>query len=293
MAATRRAAVLGHPVGHSLSPVLHTAAYDALGLEGWDYTALDTTVEQLSGLVKSLDLGWAGLSVTMPLKRAVMDHLDHVDPLARAVGAVNTVLVGPSQCGITLTGTNTDVYGLVEAIREGLVERHGTRQVPVRDAVVLGGGATAASTLAALGELGCTSPLVLVRSLARASGLQEAAERMGVNPRFEVLEPVAAPAALARADVVVATMPAHAADPVADTLRLRGDRPAGVLLDVVYDPRPTALSRAWSTNGGTVVGGERMLLHQAVEQVRLMTGRPGPIAAMDAALQGVLAAEAA
>src|SRR5690606_37919881 len=101
-------------------------------------------------------------------------------------------------------------------------------------------------------------------------GLQEAAERMGVTPRFEVLEPVAAPAALARADVVVATMPAHAADPVADTLRRRGDRPAGVLLDVVYDPRPTALSQAWAAPGGTVVGGERMLLHQAVEQVRLM-----------------------
>jgi shikimate dehydrogenase len=292
-ASLRRAAVLGHPVGHSLSPVLHTAAYDALGLEGWQYTAVDTTVDQLPGVVKSLDLGWAGLSVTMPLKHAVMDHVDHVDPLARAVGAVNTVLVAPSQCGVTLTGTNTDVYGLVEAVREGLVERHGTRRAPVRDAVVLGGGATAASTLAALGELGCTSPLVLVRSLARAAGLQEAAERMGVTPRYEVLEPVAARAALARADVVVSTMPAHAADPVAHALAQHGDRPAGVLLDVVYDPRPTALSQAWVANGGTVVGGERMLLHQAVEQVRLMTGRPGPVAAMDAALQGVLTAEAA
>lgn len=293
MTATRRAAVIGHPVGHSLSPVLHTAAYDALGLEGWEYTAVDTTVERLPDVVQKLDLSWAGLSVTMPLKHAVMDMVDHVDPLARAVGAVNTVLVGPSQGGITLTGTNTDVHGLVEAIREGLAERHGTRRTPVRDAVVLGGGATAASTLAALGELGCTTPLVLVRSLARASGLQEAAERMGVTPRFEVLEPVAVPAALARADVVVATMPAHAADPVADTLRRRGDRPAGVLLDVVYDPRPTALSQAWAAPGGTVVGGERMLLHQAVEQVRLMTGRPGPVAAMDAALQGALTAEAA
>ncbi|GAA1986274.1 shikimate dehydrogenase [Isoptericola halotolerans] len=291
MTATRRAAVLGHPVGHSLSPVLHTAAYDALGLDGWEYTAVDTTVEQLPGLVRGLDLGWAGLSVTMPLKHAVMELVDHVDPLAQAVGAVNTVLVAPAQCGVTLTGTNTDVYGLVEAIREGLAERHGTRRAPVQDAVVLGGGATAASALAALGELGRTSPLVLVRSLARTTGLQEAAARMGVTPRFEVLEPAAASRVLARADAVVSTMPAHAADPVAHALQQQGDRPGGVLLDVVYDPRPTALSRAWATNGGTVVGGERMLLHQAVEQVRLMTGRPGPVAAMDAALQGVLAAE--
>ncbi|WP_277210166.1 shikimate dehydrogenase [Isoptericola croceus] len=293
MSLSRRAAVIGHPVGHSLSPVLHTAAYDALGLGGWQYTAVDTTVERLAEVVDDLDLGWAGLSVTMPLKHAVMDLVDHVDPLAQAVGAVNTVLVAPSQGGITLTGTNTDVYGLVEAIREGLVERHGSRDAAVRDAVVLGGGATAASTLAALGELGCTSPLVLVRSLARASGLQEAAARMGVTPRFEVLEPAAAPAVLTRADAVVSTMPAHAADPVADALGQHGDRPAGVLLDVVYDPRPTALSQAWVAHGGTVVGGERMLLHQAVEQVRLMTGRPGPVAVMDAALQGVLTADAA
>ncbi|WP_407317760.1 shikimate dehydrogenase [Isoptericola halotolerans] len=292
MSGIRRAAVVGHPVGHSLSPVLHTAAYDALGLEGWEYSAVDTTVDRLGELVRGLDLGWAGLSVTMPLKHAVMERVDHVDPLARAVGAVNTVLVAPSQCGVTLTGTNTDVHGLVEAVREGLAERHGTRQVPVRDAVVLGGGATAASTLAALGELGCTSPLVLVRSMARTAGLQEAAARMGVTPRFEALEPVAASAALARADVVVSTMPAHAADPVAHALQDKGVRPGGVLLDVVYDPRPTALAQAWSANGGTVVGGERMLLHQAVEQVRLMTGRPGPVAAMDAALQDVLAAEA-
>src|SRR5690606_1616149 len=89
----RRAAVLGHPVAHSLSPVLHTAAYDALGLEGWEYSAIDTAVEDLPALVRGLDRGWAGLSVTMPLKHAVMDLVDHVDPLAVAVGAVNTVLV--------------------------------------------------------------------------------------------------------------------------------------------------------------------------------------------------------
>ncbi|WP_402465218.1 shikimate dehydrogenase [Isoptericola aurantiacus] len=293
MPATRRAAVLGHPVAHSLSPTLHTAAYAALGLDGWQYSAIDTTVEQLGERVRDLDLGWAGLSVTMPLKHAVMDLVDHVEPSARAVGAVNTVLVAPAQSGVTLTGTNTDVYGLVAALREGLVERHGSDGVPVGDAVVLGGGATAASTLAALGELGCTTPRVLVRSLARTAGLQEAAARMGVSPRFEVLDAASAPELLAAADVVVSTMPAHAADPVAEALRSRGVGPSGVLLDVVYDPRPTALSQAWAATGGTVVGGERMLLHQAVEQVRLMTGRPAPLAAMDAALRSALSVPAA
>ncbi|MFC7877122.1 shikimate dehydrogenase [Isoptericola sp. NPDC057391] len=292
MTVSRRAAVLGHPVAHSLSPVLHTAAYDALGLEGWEYSAIDTTVDDLPSFVRGLDLGWAGLSVTMPLKHAVMGLVDHVDPLAVAVGAVNTVLVAPARCGVTLTGTNTDVYGLVTALREGFAAQGRAAGAGAASAVVLGGGATAASTLAALGELGCTTPRVLVRSLGRTSGLQEAAARMGVSPRFEVLDPSASLGALQDADVVVSTMPAYAADPVAAALAAQGGLPAGVLLDVVYDPRPTALSSAWSAAGGTVVGGERMLLHQAVEQVRLMTGRTAPVAAMDAALGRALAAPA-
>ncbi|GAB2470291.1 shikimate dehydrogenase [Xylanimonas ulmi] len=280
--ATRRAAVLGHPVAHSLSPVLHNAAYDALGLEGWEYTALDTTAATLRGRVERLDLGWAGLSLTMPLKQTVIAMLDDVDPLAAATGAVNTVVVRPAPCGITLGGYNTDVHGLVAALREGL----GGRQV--RRAVVLGAGATAASAVGALAELGCATPRVLARSIARTAGLHEAARRLGASPRFEVLDAMTAPGPLGHADVVVSTLPAHAADAVAATLAERAGAVTGVLLDVVYDPRPTALARAWADLGGVVVGGERMLLHQAAEQVRLMTGRPAPLAAMDRSLAAAL-----
>jgi shikimate dehydrogenase len=326
----RRAAVLGHPVAHSLSPVLHRAAYAALGLTDWRYEAVDTTEEQLPALVASLDASWAGLSLTMPLKHAVIPLLDHVEPLAEAVGAVNTLVVQPVGTGRpTFVGANTDVYGLVAALREGLVARaeRAERQAAlapdltsrsagsttgppppppspssvvapgrtlgpeVRSAVVIGGGATAASTLAALAELGCTSPTVLVRSLGRTGGLQRAAHRMGVEPRFEVLD-VAAPRlmeTLAAADVVVSTLPGHAADPIAAALANAGGMPPGVLLDVAYDPRPSALSLAWTAGGtGEAVAGERMLLHQAVEQVRLMTGRPAPLAEMDAALDAAL-----
>jgi len=281
----RRAAVLGHPVAHSLSPVLHRAAYAALGLDGWTYEAIDTTEEQLPALVNGLDASWAGLSLTMPLKHAVIPLLDHVDPLANVVGAVNTLIVQPmGGRRPTFVGTNTDVHGLVAALREGLGARTATT------AVVLGAGATAASTLAALAELGCSTPTVLVRSLGRTGDLQRAAHRMGVEPRFEVLDP-AAPGLVARlagADVVVATLPSRAADPVADALGASEVGVGGVLLDVVYDPRPTALSAAWAGAGGSVVGGERMLLHQAVEQVRLMTGRTAPLEAMDRALGAVL-----
>jgi shikimate dehydrogenase len=286
----RRAAVLGHPVAHSLSPVLHTAAYQALGLDGWEYGVHDVTQDALAGFLRGLDESWAGLSLTMPLKQVVIGLLDHVEPLAEAVGAVNTVLFstvrGASGGVVTTTGTNTDVHGIVAALRERL----GTRRVA--DAVVLGGGATAASALAAIAELGCASPRVFVRSLGRIGPLREAVARMGVSPSFEVFDDKATTSALADADAVVSTMPKYAADTWAplltDLLTDTGEKPRGVLLDVVYDPRPTALQSAWAALGADTVGGERMLLHQAAEQVRLMTGRTAPLTAMDEALQAAL-----
>ncbi|WP_454048514.1 shikimate dehydrogenase [Cellulomonas sp. Marseille-Q8402] len=282
----RRAAVLGHPVAHSLSPRLHRAAYRALGLDGWTYEAVDVTEEQLPAFVAGLDGTWAGLSLTMPLKQTVIPLLDHVEPLAGVVGAVNTLLVQPGGRRPVLTGANTDVHGIVAALSEGLAAAGSSAAVGERSAVVLGAGATAASALAALAELGCTAPVVHVRSLGRVGGLARAAHRMGVEPVFRLLGD--APAAMARADLVVSTLPPRAADDLAGGLLT--PRPGAVLLDVAYDPRPTALQSAWHTHGGIAVPGERMLLHQAVEQVRLMTGRPGPVQAMAAALDEALPA---
>jgi len=279
----RRAAVLGHPIAHSLSPVLHRAAYRALGLDTWSYEAVDVTEDGLPGFVAGLGDDWAGLSLTMPLKQTVLPLLDHVEPLAQVVGAVNTVLVQGAGSARTLVGANTDVHGIVAALREGLgPERR------IASAAVLGAGATAASTLAALAELGCTAPSVLVRSVQRAGGLMRAAHRMGVEPTFGPLEDGAA--VLGRVDAVVSTLPPHAADDLAARLTVSGGgAPSGVLLDVAYDPRPTALHARWQDLGGTAVRGERMLLHQAVEQVRLMTGLAGPVAEMDRALEDALA----
>jgi shikimate dehydrogenase len=277
----RRAAVLGHPVQHSLSPVLHRAAYRALGLDLWRYDALDVTSEGLPEVLRVLDDTWAGLSLTMPLKQTVMPLLDHVEPLAEVVGAVNTVLVQHAPGRPVLVGANTDVHGLVVALQERLRPGPG----PLT-AAVIGAGATAASTLAALGQLGCTTPTVHLRSLGRAGSLIRAAHRMGVEPRFATLD--GAVDSVAAADVVVSTLPAHAPDDIAAALAGRSVH--GVLLDVVYDPRPTALATAWAAAGGATVGGERMLLHQAVEQVRLMTDRVAPLEAMEQALAERLAA---
>lgn len=290
----RRAAVLGHPIGHSLSPVLHRAAYRALGLDGWSYDTLDVTEEQLPAFVGDLDATWAGLSLTMPLKQTVLPLLDHVEPLAAVVGAVNTVLVQAGGSGRpVLTGANTDVHGIVAALSEGLEAAGGGaapgERPPARSAVVLGAGATAASALAALAELGCPAPVVLARSLGRTGALARAAHRMGVEPVFRSLD--GALDAMAGADLVVSTLPPRAADDLAAGLAAvaaHAPRPGAVLLDVAYDPRPTALHTAWLGAGGVAVPGERMLLHQAAEQVRLMTGRPGPLAAMDAALGAAL-----
>ncbi|EYR62822.1 shikimate dehydrogenase [Actinotalea ferrariae CF5-4] len=281
-AAARRAAVLGHPIAHSLSPVLHRAAYAALGLDCWQYDAVDVREEELAGFVAGLDGSWAGLSLTMPLKQTVLPLLDHVEPLADVVGAVNTVLVQAAPGRPVLVGANTDVHGVVASLREGLGE-----QRRIASAVVLGAGATAASTLAGLAELGCTTAQVFVRSVGRAGATMRAAHRMGVEPRFLPMDPAERLLdAMRTADVVVSTLPARAADPFAASL---GDAVGGVLLDVAYDPRQTALGTAWRAADGRAVGGERMLLHQATEQVRLMTGLPAPRAAMEQALEAALA----
>lgn len=251
--AARRAAVLGHPIAHSLSPVLHRAAYRALGLDGWSYDAVDVTEEQLPAFVDDLDASWAGLSLTMPLKQTVLPLLDHVEPLASVVGAVNTVLVQAGGSGRpVLTGANTDVHGIVAALSEGLTGGPGgpatAGERPARTSVVLGAGATAASALAALAELGCATPVVLARSLGRTGALARAAHRMGVEPAFRPLD--GALAAMAGADLVVSTLPPRAADDLAAALAEGGattaPRLGAVLLDVAYDPRPTALHTAWA-----------------------------------------------
>lgn len=278
-----RAGVLGHPIEHSLSPVLHRAAYAALGLD-WEYDRHDVTEGELGGFLAGCGPEWVGLSLTMPLKQTVLGLCDHVEPLAEVVGAVNTVLLQRSGRVRTVVGANTDVHGIVAALREAGYAAPDGRSAR---AVVLGAGATAASTLAALGELGVTDPIVLVRSLARTGSLRRAAHRMGVEPTFGRLED--AQRALVGADVVVSTVPGAGADAVAEALVAGGEDVGGVLLDVVYDPRPTALQAAWRRLGGVDAPGERMLLHQAAEQVRLMTGHVPPLTAMSVALEAELA----
>ena len=266
-----RAAVLGSPIAHSLSPVLHRAAYDALGL-AWTYDAIEVLPADLASFVGSLDATWAGLSLTMPLKQTVLPLLDSASKLVVGTGAANTVLLLGGEC----RGENTDVAGIVEALREAGVSS-------VAQSVVLGGGATAASAVAALQQLGDPAPTVLVRSALRAGPLLAAAARLGAQPVLGPLTARALTLALAEpVTVVISTAPAGALDALAVELTLPDDVPT--LLDVVYAPWPTVLGSAYARAGGTVVGGAAMLLHQAAAQVELMTGRMAPLEAMRAAL---------
>ncbi len=281
-----RAAVLGSPVAHSLSPALHTAAYRQLGLTGWSYERVELVEDALPSFLDGLGADWAGLSLTMPLKQAVIPLLDEISPLAAALGVVNTVTFSPSGAGTGLQdpsvrarrGDNTDVAGIERALRGAGVADAGS-------AVVLGAGATAASAVAALHMLGGEQVLVCARSPARAATVLQAGDRLGVKVAVRSLDQAAA--AVARADVVVSTVPAGGLDAMAESLR--PGRPGAVLLDVVYDPWPTPLAAAWEAAGGTVVAGVEMLLHQAAEQVRLMTGLAPDMGAMRVAVPGTAA----
>jgi len=272
---TRRCGVLGDPIAHSLSPVLHSAAYAALGLDGWHYDAHECDEAALAAFVDRLGPEWAGLSLTMPLKRVALEVARDVSPLAAAVGAANTLVLTDGR----RYADNTDVAGVVAALRGA---PRGGR------AVVLGAGGTAQATLAALRELGIGDITVLVRSTARAQELRAAADRLGVAPQVGdgLLDPARAGAALAGADVVVSTLPAGAAD------GLTGVRRGAVVLDVVYAPWPTAFAAAAQAAGAHVVSGLEMLLHQAVAQVELMTGLTPPVDAMRDALDAAVAARA-
>ncbi|QVQ55165.1 shikimate dehydrogenase [Spiractinospora alimapuensis] len=271
----RQAAVLGSPIGHSLSPVLHTAAYQAMGIaDRWSYVAQECTEPELAHWLDSRDESWAGVSLTMPLKRHAMSLVDWCDPVGREVGGINTVVF--TSAG--RRGYNTDVSGIVAAIRSV-----GVRSV--RSVTVLGAGATAASTIVAMRTLGVEDPVtVLARDLTRTDAPRAAGERAGVPVRFAPLTDIADHLDV---DLVVSTLPAGGADAIAPIV---ADSPAAVF-DVAYGAEPTTLVRAVTSRGRPAAEGFTMLLHQACAQVELMTGLPAPLDAMRRAGEATLRRE--
>jgi shikimate dehydrogenase len=269
-----RCAVLGDPVAHSLSPVLHRAAYDVLGLD-WTYDAVRVPSGGLTAFLASLDAGtWRGLSLTMPLKREVLALVAERTPAVDLAGGANTVVLDDGRLRLD----NTDLPGAAAAVRERWSDE-------VSTVVVLGGGATAASAGLAMCDLGARAVRLLVRSPERAA---ETVAAVAAHPSRPSVAVGGLDEGSVVADVLVSTIPAGAQTP--DLVRRCGD--VDVVFEVLYDPWPTPLAAAALSSGRVLVGGLDLLVHQAVHQVELFTGSPGPLEAMRTAGRRALEARA-
>ncbi|WP_412542785.1 shikimate dehydrogenase [Longispora sp. K20-0274] len=266
-----RAAVLGRPVGHSLSPVLHNAGYAALGLSDWSYSAVDVGEDELAAFVAGAGADWAGLSLTMPLKEVALTVADEVTPLARVLGAGNTLVLRGGRRFLD----NTDAPGAVDALAA-------VGCVSAAEVAVLGAGGTARAALAAASSLGARVT-VYARRPAAVAELLPVAAHLKVPMVAAHWDDVAD---AARADVIVSTVPKGAADSLAELKPLADT----VVFDVLYDPWPTPLAAAALAAGCRVVSGLDLLAAQAYLQFALFTGLPAPRAEMRAALDAAVAA---
>jgi shikimate dehydrogenase len=265
---TLKAAVLGSPISHSLSPTLHRAAYTALGLD-IEYTAIDTPSELLVQRIAELDDNSLGYSLTMPLKRHVLALIENQSQLVIQTGCANTVYRDAEQ---NWALENTDVYGIVQTIKCANL-------VPFNSASIIGSGATASSALSALAELGVTEITCYARNQEAFSLLRDQSEFLGVNFHSINLERDIVLAG----DLVISTVPSSAQSRIIEALA--AGQNLSVLLDIAYNPWPSELAGYWRMHhGGAVLSGVEMLLWQAWAQVELFTGEQAPIEVMRAAL---------
>ena len=324
-------AVLGNPISHSLSPVLHNAAYKALGLNNWHYGKEKVSEEDLKDFIAHLDDSWKGLSLTMPLKKTIMSLGVACDYWSKTLGVANTAVFSKKPClenPETIELCNTDVNGIVMALIHSLK----SQILNAKSAVIIGSGNTASSAMAALIEIAQGSKLSKVSVVARlqsdgktvkgVSRFNDLVDKHNsdfpnsrriepsnlylknkrdykpvcgiefptIDPEFikisqdiekcdksHILESISsldAIEAIVNADIVISTVPAHVADGLALALceycQEKSIKHLGALLDVVYDPRPSQMLKVWRKYG-MGIGGEEMLLYQALDQVKLMT----------------------
>ncbi|OEY23905.1 shikimate dehydrogenase [Corynebacterium sp. Marseille-P4321] len=263
--ARHRAAVLGSPISHSLSPVLHSAGYEAAGLQGWEYSRILCEAEDLPRVVGECDASFRGFSVTMPCKFAALEFADDVTDRAREVGSANTLVRLDDG---RWRADNTDAEGAVVAIQELLGETEPKR------AVLVGAGGTARAVMWALRTLGARE-VVVVNRTDRSGEFADLAR--GMDVRFVGVDEDVTDITCA-ADIVVSTVPAHTI----------GERAVGLahapVFDVIYDPWPTYLATRAAANGYPTVGGLSMLAGQSYSQFEQFTGVEAPREAMRDAL---------
>jgi len=278
---TQLCAVIGHPVGHSLSPAMHNAAFGAAGLN-YAYLAFD--VEDVAGFLTGMRAmpSFRGVSVTIPHKRAVMAHLDEIDPMARDIGSVNTI----TQTEGRLIGTSTDGPGTLQAFAEADVSFDGKRVLFTGN-----GGAVRAVAFAVATQTPCAGLVILGRDLSRVRTLTgELVHKTGADVEAGSIERDIA-RAMAACDIVIQGTPIGM-HPQPGESCIPPDllRPEQVVFDMVYRPHTTRLIEDAQSAGCTVIHGVEMLIHQAVLQFESWTGTPAPYDAMRHAVLDALGA---
>lgn len=263
-----RALVIGSPIAHSLSPLLHQAGYASAGLTDWSYDRAQVKADEVETFVAGLDDDVRGLSVTMPDKEAALSLASRSSTLAREVGAANT-LVREADGWFA---DNTDVAGVLHALIAAGCERAQT-------AVILGSGATARSCVAAVAQLGVKHVTFAVRGEVRDETVA-LAQVYNMSTDVIRLDDDALISRILTGPLTLSTLPAGALDAIADRLGASAQAGTGYVFDVVYANWPTPLARAAQSKGLGVVSGLEMLIEQAAVQFVLFTGHSAPIADM-------------
>jgi shikimate dehydrogenase len=242
-----KAAVLGSPIAHSLSPLLHTSAYEILGIEG-DYSAIEVPSPTLVPFLdRSLDEGWTGFNLTMPLKESVFDSgIVTFDESSSKIRSANTLV----RTGDRYLATSTDASAFTRLLRD----------IPVDHTAIIGGGGTARAAIGAISERAKTIDLFL-----RTPGRADIAQVIAPKVQFEVKS---MSSSLEGYDLVINTTPAGSADHFASGLR----ETSGLYFECLYQPWPTELSFAWKELGGATLNGIDLLVEQALDAIALLTG---------------------
>lgn len=269
-------AVVGSPISHSKSPIIHRAAHRVLSVD-WNYSAIEIPEGRLLQFLETLDESWHGLSVTMPLKLEANRLANELDPIAQATRVSNTL--HRTQKG--WKGFNTDVFGIQSALRDSLSA--GAPRV-----LILGSGATATSAVfAALLSNPASKVTVVARDSKKAKQTKLLALAAGFS--IDIRSFKSLNRSLATADIVISTLPAGALDPYATKLgRNWFFKPRGLFFDIAYSSWPSAFASAWMARSLPAVSGIEMLIFQAIAQLRVFTSGD-----VDAALPNERAVELA
>jgi shikimate dehydrogenase len=285
---TKLVGLLGWPVSHSLSPAMHNAAFDYLGLD-WRYVPMPVDAGAPGAIGQALAglraLGLRGANVTVPHKQAVMPYLDRLEPAAQVIGAVNTIVVAPDG---TLTGDNTDAAGFVSDLRE-----HGV-ELEDQYVLVLGAGGSARAVVYGLACAKVARIAIANRTLETAQSLVAALQPLAPGCPMQAFALTDLPRLAARADVIV-NCTTLGMTPNVDTTPWPADVPFGsgqVVYDLVYNPPHTRLLRQAVQDGARAIGGLGMLVWQGALAFERWTGRPAPVDVMRSAAAAHFAARA-